>query len=107
MSPYPRLEDGSEQGLNDFLEYGWSGPCPPNGSHAYRFSLYALDCFLVPEYPRLDSVLMAMENHVLAYAELYVHYEPEGAIASYAALLKGHSGDSHGGRQTLGLLPGA
>jgi Raf kinase inhibitor-like YbhB/YbcL family protein len=30
------------QGLNDFGRQGWSGPCPPSGTHNYDFRLYAL-----------------------------------------------------------------
>jgi Raf kinase inhibitor-like YbhB/YbcL family protein len=28
--------------LNDFGREGWSGPCPPSGTHNYDFRLYAL-----------------------------------------------------------------
>jgi Raf kinase inhibitor-like YbhB/YbcL family protein len=30
------------EGLNDFGRVGWSGPCPPSGTHHYDFRLYAL-----------------------------------------------------------------
>ena len=30
------------QGRNDFGRAGWGGPCPPGGTHHYRFTLYAL-----------------------------------------------------------------
>jgi Raf kinase inhibitor-like YbhB/YbcL family protein len=30
------------QGRNDFGRVGWGGPCPPSGTHRYRFTLYAL-----------------------------------------------------------------
>ena len=30
------------QGRNDFGRSGWGGPCPPGGTHHYRFTLYAL-----------------------------------------------------------------
>jgi Raf kinase inhibitor-like YbhB/YbcL family protein len=29
-------------GQNDFGRTGWGGPCPPSGTHAYEFTLYAL-----------------------------------------------------------------
>ncbi len=29
-------------GMNDFGEFGYSGPCPPSGEHRYIFQLYAL-----------------------------------------------------------------
>ena len=30
------------EALNDFGRAGWSGPCPPSGTHSYDFRLYAL-----------------------------------------------------------------
>lgn len=30
------------QGTNDFGKVGWGGPCPPSGTHHYRFTLTAL-----------------------------------------------------------------
>jgi Raf kinase inhibitor-like YbhB/YbcL family protein len=30
------------QGRNDFGRIGWGGPCPPSGTHHYRFTLSAL-----------------------------------------------------------------
>jgi Raf kinase inhibitor-like YbhB/YbcL family protein len=33
---------GAIEGVNSFGEAGWGGPCPPEGTHTYRFSLYAL-----------------------------------------------------------------
>jgi Raf kinase inhibitor-like YbhB/YbcL family protein len=32
----------SVQELNDFGRQGWSGPCPPSGTHNYDFRIYAL-----------------------------------------------------------------
>ena len=34
--------DPPQQGRNDFGRTGWSGPCPPSGTHHYRFTLTAL-----------------------------------------------------------------
>lgn len=31
-----------QQGTNDFGQIGWGGPCPPSGTHRYRFTLTAL-----------------------------------------------------------------
>jgi Raf kinase inhibitor-like YbhB/YbcL family protein len=31
-----------QQGTNDFGRVGYGGPCPPSGTHHYRFTLYAL-----------------------------------------------------------------
>jgi Raf kinase inhibitor-like YbhB/YbcL family protein len=30
------------QGRNDFGNAGWGGPCPPSGTHRYRFTLTAI-----------------------------------------------------------------
>lgn len=40
-----RLSEGLREGLNDFGEQGYGGPCPPRGvgAHRYFFRLYALD----------------------------------------------------------------
>jgi Raf kinase inhibitor-like YbhB/YbcL family protein len=35
-----------QQGLNDFGKIGWGGPCPPSGTHHYRFTLTALSAKL-------------------------------------------------------------
>jgi Raf kinase inhibitor-like YbhB/YbcL family protein len=34
--------DPPQQGRNTFGRIGYSGPCPPSGTHHYRFTLYAL-----------------------------------------------------------------
>jgi len=67
ISPADRLPDGSMQGRNDFRDTGWGGPCPPGGTHRYRFFLYALDVSLglAPGVSKQD-VLDEIEGHVLA-----------------------------------------
>ena len=34
------------EGRNSFGRTGWSGPCPPGGTHHYRFELFALSATL-------------------------------------------------------------
>jgi Raf kinase inhibitor-like YbhB/YbcL family protein len=68
----PELPSGARQGVNDFGDIGYNGPCPPRGKpHRYFFRLYALDCALnlAPgvKRPDLDA---AMEGHVLAEGTL-------------------------------------
>ena len=38
----PSTEGPPQQGRNDFGRVGYGGPCPPSGTHHYRFTLYAL-----------------------------------------------------------------
>jgi Raf kinase inhibitor-like YbhB/YbcL family protein len=38
----PPAADPPQQGRNDFGRIGYGGPCPPSGTHHYRFTLYAL-----------------------------------------------------------------
>lgn len=60
------------QGMNDFRQIGYGGPCPPRGTpHRYYFRLFALDRTLGvgPGVPRndLDRV---MRGHVLGEAQI-------------------------------------
>ncbi len=44
--------DAPAQGTNDFGRVGWGGPCPPSGTHHYRFTLVALDARSSSRVPR-------------------------------------------------------
>ncbi len=68
----PELPNGAIQGVTDYGENGYDGPCPPPGRpHRYFFKVYALDTKL-----NLDSsaekrdLLKAMQGHVLAQGQL-------------------------------------
>jgi Raf kinase inhibitor-like YbhB/YbcL family protein len=51
------------QGTNDFGRVGWGGPCPPSGTHHYRFTLYALAAPLaLAGHPRLPQVSQALAS---------------------------------------------
>ena len=70
------LLGGAREGLNDWGEKGWRGPCPPIGRHRYFFKLYALDTILPDlEQPSKAQLEQAMAGHVLATAELVGTYE--------------------------------
>lgn len=64
------------EGKTDFGEPGYGGPCPPGGSHRYRFRIYALDSRL-----SLDSsagrkeLEEAMEDRIFDQALLTGIYE--------------------------------
>lgn len=70
------LENGAKQGKNDFGANGYGGPCPPQGTHRYRFKLYALDCLLdlAAEATR-PEILGKMEGHILGEATLTGTYQ--------------------------------
>jgi len=70
------LPKGTLEGLNDWKQTGWRGPCPPVGRHRYFHKLYALDVVL-PDLHRPDKAALEkiMKGHVLAQAELIGTYQ--------------------------------
>jgi Raf kinase inhibitor-like YbhB/YbcL family protein len=70
------LPPGTREGLNDWKQPGWRGPCPPIGRHRYFHKLYALDIVLPDLQPPTKPALeKAFEGHVLAKAELVGTYQ--------------------------------
>jgi Raf kinase inhibitor-like YbhB/YbcL family protein len=66
------LLGGGSQGLNDFGQVGYNGPCPPPGpAHHYHFNVFALSSMLNLE-PRTTSERMeqAMQGKILATGDL-------------------------------------
>jgi Raf kinase inhibitor-like YbhB/YbcL family protein len=62
-------------GMNDFGKMEYGGPCPPRGTHRYFFKIYALDTSLDErEGISANSLLKAMEGHVLAKGDLMGKY---------------------------------
>jgi Raf kinase inhibitor-like YbhB/YbcL family protein len=60
-----------KQGVNDFGEMSYGGPCPPSGTHRYVFRIYALDAMLnLEEGISKADLEKAMAMHILAKAEL-------------------------------------
>jgi phosphatidylethanolamine-binding protein (PEBP) family uncharacterized protein len=75
VPPTESLANG-EQGVNDFGEVGYEGPCPaPGPAHRYVFTLSALDTrlYLGPKLTELE-VEEAMAGYVLARAQLVGRY---------------------------------
>jgi len=71
------LPEGAGEGVNSWGRTGYGGPCPPIGRHRYFHRLYALDVRLPEalETPGKDDLLLAMDDHILAHAELVGTYE--------------------------------
>lgn len=66
-----QLADGTLQGNNGSGRVGYTGPCPPSGTHRYFFKLYALDNVLgLSSGADKDQLLKAMQGHILAQGEL-------------------------------------
>jgi len=62
---------GGVQSITDFRIVGYSGPCPPSGTHRYYFRVYALDTELnLDDEATLQSVKQAMKGHILATGTL-------------------------------------
>lgn len=70
------LPSGTRVGQNDWKRDDYGGPCPPIGRHRYFHKLYALDISL-PDLgaPTKAELEKAMQDHVLARAELVGTYE--------------------------------
>ncbi len=72
----PVLEYGIKQGINDFRNIGYGGPCPPNGAHRYFIKAYALDRVLGAE-PGLTKhqLLQMIKPYIIDDAVLMGIYE--------------------------------
>ncbi len=71
IPPVAVLDNGTKQGMNDFRDIAYGGPCPPSGEHRYFFRLYALDTMLDAEAGMSrEDILNIIQAHILAEAEL-------------------------------------
>lgn len=59
-------------GQNGARKNGYTGPCPPSGTHHYVFKLYALDIPLLGlnEGATKAQVMTAIQGHILAQGQL-------------------------------------
>jgi Raf kinase inhibitor-like YbhB/YbcL family protein len=59
------------EGLNGARRPGYTGPCPPSGTHRYFFKVYALDAQLdLSAKSTKRDVEKAMQGHILGKGEL-------------------------------------
>lgn len=72
LAQKPSLDQKISQGINDFKEVGYGGPCPPAGkTHSYIFTLYALDIILsLPPASSYLELQKEMKGHILAETRL-------------------------------------
>jgi Raf kinase inhibitor-like YbhB/YbcL family protein len=75
VSTDKQLYNGTIQGLNSSRKTGYSGPCPPGGTHRYFFKVYALDTTLTIQGDVTKDILLeSMKGHILAQGELMGKY---------------------------------
>ncbi len=69
------IAGGGLQGINDFNQLAYGGPCPPGGNHRYFFKLYALDRMLnlKPGVSKAE-LEVAMQGHIIEQGELMGYY---------------------------------
>src|SRR5699024_10888811 len=68
-----QIPAGGTEGLANNHSFGYEGPCPKyfEGTHHYRFSLFALNRQLdVPAKSEKEDVKKAMREHIIAQAVL-------------------------------------
>lgn len=66
----------AKEGINDWKQVGYRGPCPPIGRHRYFFKLYALDADLPESHKATKAQIEnAMKGHILAEAQLLGLYQ--------------------------------
>jgi len=64
------------EGINDFQQHHYGGPCPPSGTHRYFFKIYALDALLdLPANTRKLQLEKAMSEHIIAFGQLVGLYK--------------------------------
>lgn len=68
--------DSAIQGLNDFGENGYGGPCPPAGeTHEYRFNVFALIApIALGDDATAPEVLAAIRGSVIGHGLLSAEY---------------------------------
>lgn len=72
------LPDGSIQGINNFADQGYGGPCLSQGQkHEYRFTLYAVDTTIIlsPYSATKNAVLASIEGHIMEQTRITAYYQ--------------------------------
>lgn len=69
------IPSGAKEGMNDFGNVGYGGPCPHSGTHKYAFKLYALDSELdLPKGSKKNEIEKAIKEHIIDKAVLIGTY---------------------------------
>jgi Raf kinase inhibitor-like YbhB/YbcL family protein len=75
-----KLEDrGIKEGVNDFGNIAYGGPCPPRGEHRYFIKLYALDISPhIGEGASAHRLEEEMKGHIIEEASTMGRYSRSG-----------------------------
>ena len=66
-----KLPPGAVQAKNSAGKAAYFGPCPPSGTHHYRFTVYALsEATNLPNGTKLDEALKAIDAKTIARGRL-------------------------------------
>jgi hypothetical protein len=76
VGPGTTPPEGAALAKNDKGEMGYTGPCPPSGTHHYHFRVFALDTTIAPPANRA-AFMKAIKGHVLAQGELVATYSKQ------------------------------
>lgn len=75
VSHRSKVPKGGVQAENSWGDAAYGGPCPPSGTHRYRFKVYALDGPTgLAEGASLDDALAAVDEHAIERGKLVAHY---------------------------------
>jgi Raf kinase inhibitor-like YbhB/YbcL family protein len=68
-------DPGGVQAKNSAGRASWYGPCPPGGTHHYRFTVYALSAATgLADGAGLDDALRAIEDRSVSWGRLTATY---------------------------------
>ncbi len=66
-----QLPPNAKQAANSAGNPAYDGPCPPSGTHHYRFTIYALsEATALPDGAKLDEALKAIDSKTIARGRL-------------------------------------
>ncbi|MDN5852305.1 MAG: YbhB/YbcL family Raf kinase inhibitor-like protein [Actinomycetia bacterium] len=75
VSHEDKVPRGGVQAENSWGDASYGGPCPPSGTHRYRFKLYALDESTgLDAGASLEEALAAVDEHAIARGQLVGTY---------------------------------
>lgn len=85
FQPVNTIVENSKDGVpgyNGKGETGYTGPCPPSGTHRYQFKVYALDSMLdLPVGTNKKNLMNAMKEHVIAGGELTGMFSSQSKVS--------------------------